>query len=81
VLDRASTVASQCISRSVSSRWGCSPLGFFLLPVALVAQLSPSRNDKDHCRDAKDDRYAKGLIMNWEIIRSGGWKERYQREA
>lgn len=49
--------------------------------VTLVAQLASSNKDKDQPRDAKDDSYAKRLIMNWEIIRRSGRKERYQRQA
>ena len=49
--------------------------------VALVAQVSPSRNDDGQCRDGKDDSNTQCLIMNWEIIRRSGWKERYHREA
>jgi hypothetical protein len=47
----------------------------------MVAQVALSRNDKNHCRDAKDDSYTEGLIVNWEIIWRSGRKERYQRQT
>ena len=46
--------------------------------VALVAQVTPSRSNEDQCRDAKDDSYPEGLVMNWEIIWRSGWKHGYK---
>ena len=43
---------------------------FLLAHLALeapVTQIAPSHNDKNQCRDAKDDSYTEGLIMNREI--------------
>src|SRR5215217_4775702 len=47
--------------------------------VALVAQSSPSRNDDDQCRDAKDDSRAQVKRNGRETELSGGWKERLER--
>jgi hypothetical protein len=54
---------------------------FLLTYLAMVAQVALSHNDKNHCRDAKDDSYTEGLIVNWEIIWRSGRKERYQRQT
>src|SRR5438067_12217626 len=54
---------------------------FLLTYLAMAAQVALSRNDKNHCRDAKDDSYTEGLIVNWEIIWRSGRKERYQRQT
>jgi hypothetical protein len=47
----------------------------------MVARVALSHNDKNHCRDAKDDSYTEGLIVNWEIIWRSGRKERYPLES
>src|SRR5436189_991000 len=54
---------------------------FLLTYLAMVAQVALSQNDKNHCRDAKDDSYTEGLIVNWEIIWRSGRKERYPLES
>src|SRR5215217_3878137 len=51
---------------------------FHFALVALVAQSSPSRNDDDQCRDAKDDSHAQ-VKRNGSEIHRGGWKERLER--
>jgi hypothetical protein len=34
---------------------------FLLTYLAMVARVALSHNDKNHCRDAKDDSYTEGL--------------------
>jgi hypothetical protein len=36
--------------------------------VALVAEVSASRNDEDQCRDAKNDSNTQRFIMNWTMV-------------
>ena len=54
---------------------------FLLTYLAMVARVALSHNDKNDCRDAKDDSYTEGLIVNWEIIWRSGRKERYPLES
>jgi hypothetical protein len=42
----------------------------------MVAQVALSHNDKNDCRDAKDDSYTEGLIVNWEIFGEGNPQQR-----
>jgi hypothetical protein len=60
------------------------PFPRIVVPVnylAMVAEVALSHNDKNDCRDAKDDSYTEGLIVNWEIIWRSGRKERYPLES
>src|SRR5438105_273801 len=62
--------SSEILNRSLSYLRGSSDLHVALVAlVALVAQVSSSYNDEDHRRDAKDNSYAQGLIVDWEIMR------------
>ena len=50
------TFQSACATKRFPSLLCASTIDLAL--IALVAQVSPSHNDKDQCRHAKDDSYA-----------------------
>ena len=50
------TFQSACVTKRFPSPQCASTIDLAL--IAVVAQISPSHNDKDQCRRAKDDSYA-----------------------